>query len=466
MKQKKIFILAAAALAFAACSSDESPTAPEEQQTGAAYTQGDVPVAFDVYVNRGTTRAGFPGEMTTDALKTGALKTEGFGVFAYHTDNEAYSETAIPNFMFNQQVKYVGSDWTYSPLKYWPNEFGSTASSNQIDYLTFFAYAPWVDAEAKTGIVANTTDTSTGIIGFSRNTTKGDPFVKYAIDFNPAKCVDLCWGVANANFSSSVDGTENTVLKDQTFINVKKPKTGDVIRFNFKHALAALNVQIDADVDAESPTHTTNVEGTTRIYVRSVTFEGFAAKGALNLNSDATSLPTPIWYDVLGLTQLSTAPVTLFDGRKDGREGVSNGAATYEMPQGLNTKLVQIDKNTQDGVQKEAVNLFNSATESAPIYVIPTGQNMKVTIVYDVETVDDKLPTFISDGKTHGSVVENVITKEIVDGSSDPIVLESGKLYTISLHLGMTSVKFEATESTWPTAPGEAADADLPINKE
>jgi hypothetical protein len=78
-----------------------------------------------------------------------------------------------------------------------------------------------------------------------------------------------------------------------------------------------------------------------------------------------------------------------------------------------------------------------------------------------VETKDDKLSTMLSDGTTHGTTVENVITKAIQIGTSD-VSLEAGKKYTIALHIGLTSVKFDASVSTW--ADGQSASADLPQN--
>jgi hypothetical protein len=107
------------------------------------------------------------------------------------------------------------------------------------------------------------------------------------------------------------------------------------------------------------------------------------------------------------------------------------------------------------------VNLFNSTSSTAHVFVIPSSEPLKVTLVYDVETKDDKLSTLLSDGMTHGSTVENVISKNIQIGGSD-FSLEAGKKYTIALHIGLTSVKFDASVSTW--ADGQSASADLPQN--
>ena len=466
---KKSYLILAAAAIFAACSSDDGANAPEKQE---AYTTGEVPVAFDAYVNRGTTRAGDAGELITKNASAPQidLETKGFGVFAYYTDNQPYSETSTPNFMYNTKVST--DSWTYSPVKYWPNEFGTGAISDGEDRLTFFAYAPYVAVTPETGLV--TEAGTTGIMALTRNTATGDPYVKYYADFNPAKSVDLCWGVAADIFSSTVTGpTANNIAKGKTFVDVIKPKTESKIKFDFKHALAALNVTIDADVDVVSHADG-ELNNQTKIWVRSVSFTGFTDKGMLNLNGDATSDDyTPNWFDLSGNTKIGSGSVTIHDGRRDGKEGQTGAEVSNEKPLGLNEVLIQdepyattsplaLTTATTTGVQHTAVNLFNSATPTDPVFVIPTDENLEITIVYDVETYDQSLASYLSDGKTKGSTIENKITKQIKI-SDTAFKLQAGKKYTIALHLGMTSVKFEAEVTGWGNA---AADkVDLPYNE-
>ena len=71
-------------------------------------------------------------------------------------------------------------------------------------------------------------------------------------------------------------------------------------------------------------------------------------------------------------------------------------------------------------------------------------------IVYDIETVDAKLPVFLSDGTTPGSTVENRISKAITFGTETKF--ENGKSYTLNLILGMKDVKFDASvNGSWGT---------------
>ena len=141
-------------------------------ETGHDNTEvsAQTPVLFDAYLGRALTRAGAEG-----ALNNAALAANGFGVFGYYTENEFYNDTYQPTFMYNAKVS--GDNWTYSPLKYWPNEFGSAAESEDVDRLSFFAYAPYVQVNPSTGIPVNE-DATTGIIAMTRNSSTGDPFVK------------------------------------------------------------------------------------------------------------------------------------------------------------------------------------------------------------------------------------------------------------------------------------------------
>ena len=165
-------------------------------------------IKFDVYAQRGITRGG--GQYGD--LDNTNIGKNGFGVFAYYTAGEQYSNSAKPNFMYNQQVTTSESPatgntiWKYEPVKYWPNEYGSAAVSDDIDYLTFFAYAPWTEFEPTTGeliVPATLTDKDSiehyqkyNIISVNKNTATGDPIIKYVVDTDPATSVDLLWGVA------------------------------------------------------------------------------------------------------------------------------------------------------------------------------------------------------------------------------------------------------------------------------
>lgn len=375
----------------------------EAQQTAQPKEESEA-IGFDVYTQRTKTRAGTIGDVTTDGLKTGTHSGDGFGVFAYYTGENSYDENIVPNFMYNQQVKYKSSAsvFDYSPIKYWPNEEDN-------DHISFFAYAPWVPVDATTG--AATGDKTYGITGVSRNTFTGAPIVNYIATTDLSKGVDLCWG---------------------NQLNKQKPTDASKVNFNLSHSLAKLNVQVKSSIA---------LDGNTKIYIRSISFSGFTMKGALNLNN--TTGTTPLWLGYDGLGRLNKEAVTIYDGRRDGREG--SLADANEGLTGLNPNLVQStlwdDASPKPGVTNSAYNLFdNSSAITTPAYVIPTGDPVDVTIEYDIETKDDNLKGYyLSDGKTYGTSLANRITKTNVLTS-----LEAGKSYTLNLNLGIQNITFTA----------------------
>lgn len=470
---KKVFLFAAVAAMMTACSSEQL-TSNVENQLQAEGT----PLNFTAYANRSVTRAGAPNDVTNDNI--GGL---GFGVFAYYTAGEQYDTKATPNFMYNQKVYKNGDVWAYEPVKYWPNEFGDAAQSDDIDYVTFFAYAPWTEFEPTTGLPKYDEGLSAGaidtlqnynIISVNKNSATGDPIVKYAVCTDPAASVDLLWGVAAADAADkhiALGDIDNEIEAGKPFIDLTKPNVGDSVKFNLRHALAKVKFTIDYDLDAETPTgHDLTIGDESRIYVRWIKIGGFAMKGALNLNN--TEADTPLWKDFDGTRDLTFEDVTFFDGRKDNKEGTVNNIAKNELPQGLNPAIIEDawtnGNYTTAGVTNEEQLLFggDDAENNGFFYVIPRGQDedVDITICYDVETKDEALPGKLADNKTHGSLIENVITKTGIFGEG--IDFEAGNQYEVHIHLGMTSVKIEADVKGWVEVEGSTADPALPANQD
>ena len=441
---------------LASCSSDDLSVQTAKQQDAASLENA---VSFEALSQRGLTRAGEAG-----AMDNAKLQTEGFGVFGYYTDLNEYDQTSTPNFMYNQEVKYSGGSWTYEPIKYWPNEYGNKAQSDDIDKLTFFAYAPYTVNTPATGKV---TEDQVGITGFTRNTAAGDPYVKYVGSLDPRQCVDLCWGVcADADKTwGIIQGGNQTMEADFPWLNVQRPQKslGQKMKFTFKHALSQLNVQIDADVNTDQHGEGDALDGNTKVFVRSITFNGFAMKGALNLNNEEAGVPNWKGYNCNN-EPLQSEAYTIYDGMMDGKEGTGYTASSEKVT-GLNATIIQNAKwgSDQKGVTKAEKNLFNSTDVDAPIYVIPTGDALTVTIVYDIETKDEKLLSYtVSDLETHGVSIENKITKTIT-ASGEAMKLVAGKKYTINLHLGMSQVEFDAAVEQWDDT-AHAGEAWVPGN--
>ena len=204
---KKIFIFAAAVATLAACQKNS----PVELVNDAADNNA---IGFSAYTATAVTKG--ESVAATDIYGSGK---DGIGVFAFYqpatngvVNNFNSTKYATPDFMYNQQVKSEdGSTWTYSPLKYWPN--------NTNDQLSFFAYAPY-----KAG-------TTWEDLGFST-------------DINATK-LTATFPIYN----------EKTAMVDYLFaepaINQKKPAVGsDPIKFKFEHITSRIALNVGVNVNA------------------------------------------------------------------------------------------------------------------------------------------------------------------------------------------------------------------------
>ena len=317
--------------------------------------------------------------------------------------------------------------------------------------------------------MAKQTD-AVGITAMTRNTAAGDPVVKYIGSFKSAEAVDLCWGVCPQNEWAIVNtGLGQTMTVGKPWINVERPsQTTQPLKFQFRHALAKMQVNIDAFVDA-TDNATNEVATGTRVWVRQIKFNGFTMKGALNLDNETAN--QPYWMNYNGVGDLeSDGEVIIYDGRKDGKEGVNGAIATNEKSLGLNTQLIETEESfltdnewsaLTSGVTRATQKLFENGSGDGIFYVIPTGDAMSVEIIYDVETIDTNIGFMLADNRSQGTAIENRISKNISFGGADN-KLEAGKAYTINLHLGLNSVEFDAEVVGWEDMT--PADVDLPAN--
>lgn len=417
---KKIMILAAsAALVLAGCA---------KMQT--IETNEGTPVNFGVYVPQ-MTKAGSVDQTTTTSIQRAQTAGGGFGVFAYYTNNADYaSNSYYANFMYNQLVEYESSAWTYAPVKYWPNEYGSGASSDETDKLTFLAYAPYVtkataDADATTG---------TGIVGMVTNAETKDAYVTYKVSTDPAKAVDLVWAVNNDNGFPFTNLTKSS----QTITST--------IPFKFKHALARLNVNVRGMYDVvrteDDQVSANEIDNKTKITIGKIEIKGdFIPKAELNLKNTVANKPNWQNPDDAGEQTLVVANADVAASLK----ATSDNAVESTFP-------------SITGVTKTNVNVFTgaapAATDTKFFTIIPKdgSQTFQVKITYFVTTQDAALQGGISS-------VKNVIYKNVTFASG----FEAQKNYSIDIALGMTTVKVTATvDDTWGN--GDDPDVDLPVN--
>lgn len=410
---KKISFLSAALIVFAGCSQIE---------TVRDNNADKVHVSFSTYVPKSVTKA----DITSTSILAGQ---DGFGLFGYYTDAKTYDAATSPiNFMFNQQVTSddEGTTWTYSPVKYWPNETangtvdGAATSDGGADHLTFFAYAPY---QEKAGDV---------ITALPENTGSGDPKIEYTVSDDLSKAIDLLYGVAGAEGFEykSANGQDVKIGAGLPMINLLKPTLGTDIKFNFKHALAKLSLDIQGAFDQVAAGG--EIEKDTKITVESIeiTAAGLNTKGSLNLNN--TTASTPNWTDLSS----------------------KNLALSLTGEENLNAEIIDAgDKydGQPSGVTGAKKRVLSKETEN--FYLIPSSnESIKFTvdITYYVTTKDENLNQGYSRIKNH-------ITKEVSN-----ISFEAGKAYSLLLVLGMETVKVSATVEGW--GEGDENQVDLPIN--
>lgn len=414
-----MILAAVAALALTACAKFETEKPVVDE-----------PIAFGAYAGNALTKAGAYGEETTTTLQT-----NGFGVFAYQTTGD-YSSSATPNFMYNTKVST--SSWTYSPIKYWPNQIqsgnGGTDSQNpkalayQADKVSFFAYAPHVAATASTGAVTGGTDE--GITALTSNATAGDPKVTYKVSNDLDKQVDLLWAVSKGATWTNVAGTTNTPTSGKPYLNLQKPAIGTAIHFYFKHALAQLKLQAVAAYNqvAAGGTAKNGVKITISEVV--LTVPGMTQTATLNLNN--TTADTALWENASGSTDLTltVSGTNINAALKDG------GAVTAA------TQPAGVTASEQDVIVDGKYYTLIPKAGSTTV-------NVKVT--YYVTTDDADLVGGFSR-------VENVISKDVTFTSG----FAAGTKNTIKMTLGISEVKFEAEVENW--ADGTTQTVDLPIN--
>ena len=409
-------------------------------------------------------------------------------MFAYYTqdkDYDATGESQTPNWMYNQKVAWDNTkkDWMYSPLKYWPNDNGtadqSGATGTTTSKVSFFAYAPFAGNESD-GAIPDGQKTS-GITAFSANTATGHPTVTYKLS-NNGKEVDLLWGTAPEGKSyETVTGTPVTVAKvtdalAPTNINIQKLKTGGKISFLFKHALAKFGgsnettktnpdgtttpkdttngLMVKLDIDKDKAITGGDKDTATKVTIKTIEIknENSSAATPEDLNGDGAKddndkivsggtfdLATGKWKaltEYIDIDHTITSPgSTKGKGSETERSSATIAKALAE-PADVATGAAGWDA-LPAGVTTTAQNVYE--TESNPLVFIPgTRPSFKITVEYVVRTKDAHLAKGYTEAVQ--KITHNVAFKDAV---------ELNKKYNLLIHLGLTSVKFEATVSNW-----------------
>ena len=374
--------------------------------------------------------------------------------------------------------------------------------------LSFFAYAPYkamadfntagtgtagttFPSALSTGSNFKTASGTNGIIAMTTNEFTGNVWLKYLMPkANEAEAVDLLWGT-NGKTSYSETDNENPTLSaigDGYNMNLTKQIVGEKVKFLFKHALAKIGgatststesldgdpakcgFKVVVDVDGNNGDNQNSFLGSaftnnkTLVTLKEVKIQdGKSASddGDVSVTGKESDLYTSGWFnieqgswDMTGATtgatynvvanstddNLGNTTYTLNAKIKEAASYGKYGSSTAKMLKDSDGKEWSTSNPT--GVTTTAQNLFTN--EDVPgLMVIPGGSStLYVTVDYFVRTADPNLST----GYTE---VEQKITNEVSLASLQP-----NKYYTIIMHIGLTSVKFEAVVADWQTNEG------------
>lgn len=389
---KKYLTLFAAALLITACSTED------EKDTAGGYTPSTDGIKFDAVLDQNTTRA--YGEIADDnTLKnltfenhpSNSAEKRGFGVLGLYTGRLKYENTSVsPDFMFNQHVTFSSGEWTYNPVKYWPNESG--------DYVSFFAYAPYEPMPMDDGRC---------IIDMSKNYDLGDPWVNYRLSKDPwnkdgnqktEPQVDLMYGVSAAN---------GKPLTDQYHINETGAENGYGIEkrvsIKFIHALACFGDKMGIRM---TPALADKLDGYADVKVTKVTinYKNLTNKARLVLNCYGSAN----WKEIIS--------------------GELTVTRTYEKEVDINFPKTSAATNTDEQVISEGDGLFFiplriAGTEAAYAEIIVDYEvNNGVTTYKGSSTTTYTLPMNTQGEKTQLTLElgENLQLKHLVLPLSSP----------------------------------------------
>lgn len=396
------------------------------------------------------------------------LQNLGFGVFAQYTGNTAWTSyteksTTPFNFMWNQKVSWDGkSAWIYSPVKYWPNDNnpaddqGATGSQTH-SYLNFFAYAPYVNPATLPGTGAG----NDGIIAMTTNSSNADAsYVYYRTSlekpFGIDESVDLLWATAKDRYKyDSNDANDDG-------------RVADNVQLVFKHALTKLAINaktmIDRTADHTSPAYSTEVDGNSRIFIKSVnvTSPEYYTEGKLMLASNAD---VPTW-DYTGVDASYQKSHFMFgDNIAVGHAAINssndmddiNYSMRYAAPNipavasitdtdsdgqddDTGLTLVETARAAFDAMEQGVTDSERQLSAGYPLILFLPSTDIgtfSVRVVYHVVTFD---PNLTLNAVPYFSDVTNDITATLGDES---FRFDPNKQYKLVLNLGLTSAKFE-----------------------
>lgn len=376
--RKSFYLMVVAALTWTGCSQNEiMDTNPDAHRA----------IGFGVYTGT-QTRGIVTDNSETDGGTVNGLKVanKGFGMQAYLTSGEYQSSGNKMQFMDNVHVTYNAGAWTYSPVKFWPE--------NTTDKISFFAYAPYTDA-------ANAT--ATGItLTHADNTV--DPKLTFALQTAQQDMVDLVVSEANANNGGTINQTKTTASSS---VNV-----------NFKHVLTrvAMKAKTSADISG--------IDNLTKVIITKVSIE----HSSRLYKQAVLNMKTLEWESSTNYLA-SSYVLEKYNGAKKGimnYTDVTHGSATYN-------DAIDISASST------GVSLF---PDKQYLFLIPVGNDRGTEAEGHVEVnITYKIITKASATSDNVSTSENTKTVNLPAG-----VFQKGKAYEFLFTISLNAIKLDVTD--------------------
>lgn len=444
-------------------------------------SSASVSVAFRPYIVSADTRATYPegtsGNGIVGIIDNERLKETGFGVFAQHTDNDdwqAYTKTVPFNFMWNQQVGWDEAlSWTYSPVKYWPNDNKpaddkGAQGSLEHSYLNFFAYAPYQKEETPATGFSKMDAANDGIVVVSPNTTNvNESYIYYRTSnekpFGSEESVDLLWATQRDLWKMNGSG--------EGYVSGR-------VNLPFKHALSLFTVTVQGLFD-----HVNNEDASTeypddrdiftKILIESVDFNGspLFKEGKMFIAPRPYNADVPHWEVTSGKeynlvidgqnvnptfanryldgnwkkywdeTTPANRLLTDTDMDEDGDIDEEDALALYnKLPKGVSHTEVPLNYTDYDTENDKYEEYYYMVLPNDEYRAGNPSKKMTVNMVYYVITYDERLTLVKTDMPKYFSIVKNDITATFDNFSFAP-----NKKYKLRLQPGLTSAKFEVT---------------------
>lgn len=312
---KKTLLTMAAAVALVGCSQEDLLENESNENNQA--------VAFESYLGKSV-------QSRAAVVTTETLKVDGFAVNAYYTKDATFNADEASDydvFMNNTKVTFnkEKEEWTYSPVKYWPNISGHKVS--------FFAYAPYGDGNIK---------------------VQEGNFSKINFTVNPdvLKQVDFIYNDQTAD--------------NKTIDRSKQDVTGNV-NFLFKHALARIGFSVQVVVDETDANNSMKLDGNTHIDVKKVEL--------LDKNSETTDA-----FYTEGTFNMATGT---WDATPNGFQGFTFAGANFDRTVTVgDDEVVQLHKFNQ----KQTLLNEKSYLMIIPQDLSGEDNGFKIRITYDVIT--------------------------------------------------------------------------------